>query len=110
MANSCGHEFASRRAYGLLNEQQIEILDHLSNTMLAMQDYEEADQLQLTAIQLMERIYGADTMGVPPCAQERFEEAVQVAERMVELTVWPDGDLRTRQPATEIEVRSNSSG
>ena len=56
----------SRRAYGLLNEQQIEILDHLSNTMLAMQDYEEADQLQLTAIQLMERIYGADTMGVLP--------------------------------------------
>ena len=56
----------SRRAYGLLNEQQIEILDHLSGTMIDMGNYVEADEHQLTALHLMERIYGVDTIEVLP--------------------------------------------
>lgn len=56
----------SRRVHGLLNEQQIDILDHLASTMLDMQRYAEADELQLTSLHLMERIHGRDTPGVLP--------------------------------------------
>ena len=73
----------SRRAYGLLNEQQIEILDQLSGTMLDMELYTEADQHQLTALQLMERIYGADTMGVLP-AIYKFANWLRSAYRFQE--------------------------
>jgi tetratricopeptide (TPR) repeat protein len=52
----------SRRALGLMNERQIDILDQLSNTLVRMKDYEEADRHQLMALQLQERIHGADTM------------------------------------------------
>ncbi len=56
----------SRRAYGLLNEQQIEILDHLSSTMIDMENYVEAHEHQLAALHLMERVYGVDTIEVLP--------------------------------------------
>jgi len=56
----------SRRVNGLMNPQQIDILDHLSNTMIAMERYEEADEFQMTALQLQERIHGLDTMELLP--------------------------------------------
>jgi tetratricopeptide (TPR) repeat protein len=56
----------SRRVNGLMNEQQILILDHLSNTMVSMGRYEEADEFQINALQLQERIHGIDTMEVLP--------------------------------------------
>ncbi len=73
----------SRRAYGLLNEQQIEILDHLSSTMLDMENYIEADEHQLTALHLMERVHGVDSLEVLP-AIYKFADWLQSAYRFQE--------------------------
>ncbi len=73
----------SRRAYGLLNEQQIEILDHLSSTMIDMENYVEADEHQLTALRLMERVYGVDTIEVLP-AIYKFARWLRSAYRFQE--------------------------
>ncbi|MGI9257739.1 MAG: tetratricopeptide repeat protein, partial [Gammaproteobacteria bacterium] len=56
----------NRRAYGLMNEEQIDILDHMSSVMIDLQRYAEADRLQLDALQLRERIYGAESMEILP--------------------------------------------
>ena len=56
----------NRRVFGLLNEDQIVILDHLANTMLSMQQYEEAEQQKLAAVRIMERTYGTDTLEILP--------------------------------------------
>ncbi len=56
----------SRRVHGLMNEQQIEILDHLSYSMLDMERYIEADEYQLTALHLRERIYGSESLELLP--------------------------------------------
>jgi len=52
----------SRRALGLMNDRQINILDQLSNTLVRMRDFAEADRHQLMSLQLQERIHGVDTM------------------------------------------------
>ena len=70
----------SRRVHGLLNEQQIDILDHLSNTMIEMEQYGDADQHQLTALHLRERIYGAESMEILP-AIYKFARWLRVAYR-----------------------------
>lgn len=56
----------NRRVHGLMNEEQIDILDHMSNVMIDMQRYAEADRLQVDALQLRERIYGAESMEILP--------------------------------------------
>ena len=56
----------SRRVNGLMNEQQIDILDQLTNTMFSMKRYAEADQYQRTALHLMERVHGTETVEVLP--------------------------------------------
>ena len=56
----------NRRVFGLLNEDQIVILDHLANTMLSMQQYEEAEQQKLAAMRIMERTHGTDTLEILP--------------------------------------------
>ena len=73
----------NRRAYGLLNEQQIEILDHLSSTMIDMENYADADEHQLTALRLMERVYGVDTIEVLP-AIYKFARWLRSAYRFQE--------------------------
>ncbi len=73
----------SRRAFGLMNEQQIEILDHLASTMLAQQRYAEADQYQLAALKLMERVHGMDTPDVLP-AIYKFARWLRTAYRFQE--------------------------
>jgi len=70
----------SRRVHGLLNEQQIDILDHLSNTRVEMEEYGEADQHQLTALHLRERIYGAESMEILP-AIYKFARWLRTAYR-----------------------------
>ena len=70
----------SRRVHGLLNEQQIDILDHLSNTMIEMEQYGDADQHQLTALHLRERIYGAESMEILP-AIYKFARWLRTAYR-----------------------------
>ena len=56
----------SRRIFGLLNEEQIVILDHLANTLLSMEQYQDAEEQQLMAMQIMERKYGSDTLEFLP--------------------------------------------
>jgi TonB family protein len=73
----------NRRVHGLLNEDQVDIIDHLSNAMLDMQRYGEADRLQLEALQLRERIYGEDSMEVLP-AIYKFAEWLRSAYRFDE--------------------------
>jgi len=56
----------NRRVFGLLNEDQIVILDYLANTMLSMRQYAEADQQKLTAMRIMERTHGTDSLEILP--------------------------------------------
>lgn len=51
-----------RRAYGLLNDGQIEILDRMSRTALSMGDFDEAKEFQLEAVTLVQRSYGDDSL------------------------------------------------
>lgn len=45
----------NRRAFGLLDEGQIRILDRMSQSFLAMNEYEQADAQQRAALMLIER-------------------------------------------------------
>lgn len=51
-----------RRRYGLLNEDQIEILDQMSLTQLYMGDLDAAKEHQLDAVIVMQRRYGDDSI------------------------------------------------
>ena len=73
----------SRRVNGLMNEQQIDILDHLANTMVSMERYEEADEFQLSALKLQERIHGSATLDVLP-AVYRFARWLRSSYRFHE--------------------------
>jgi len=56
----------NRRAYGLLNEDQVEIVYHISATLASMRRYEEAHLQQEDALRLMERVDGTDTLEILP--------------------------------------------
>ena len=73
----------NRRVHGLMNEGQIDILDHMSNVMIDMQRYAEADRLQVDALQLRERIYGEDSMEILP-AIYKFARWLRSAYRFQE--------------------------
>ena len=47
----------NRRTYGLLNEDQIPLLDRLTQTMIELNKPAEADQHQLEALRIVERSY-----------------------------------------------------
>ncbi len=73
----------SRRRYGLLNEEQIPILDRMTDSFIALGRYREADEKQVDALRLLERTRGYDTPDVLPAlykyarwlrVQGRFEE------------------------------------
>ncbi len=92
----------SRRVHGLLNEQQIDILDHLSNTMIEMEQYGEADEHQLTALRLRERIYGAESMEILPAiykfarwlrAAYRYDEERNQYSRAIGIIREHEGDM-----------------
>jgi TonB family protein len=51
----------SRRAYGLHNEQQIEIIDRLSRSLLEMNQVAEADAQQVEALRLVQRSHPPDS-------------------------------------------------
>ena len=94
----------SRRVHGLLNEQQIDILDHLSNTRVEMEEYGEADQHQLTALHLRERIYGAESMEILPAiykfarwlrAAYRYDEERNQYSRAIGIIREHEGEMGT---------------
>jgi tetratricopeptide (TPR) repeat protein len=56
----------SRRNFGLLNEGQIEIVDHLTVGFVGLRQYEQADHQQLMMLQLYQRNHGTDTVAALP--------------------------------------------
>ena len=75
----------NRRIFGLLNEEQIEILDLISQTLSSMNLFVEAHEKQLEGLRLMERKHGEDTIEVLPAiykyAQWLGENSLYQAER-----------------------------
>ncbi len=55
-----------RRVFGVLNEGQIDILDQMSETLIAMSLFEEAHDHQVKALGLAERIQGTDSPELLP--------------------------------------------
>jgi tetratricopeptide (TPR) repeat protein len=51
----------SRRVYGLHNEDQIELLDRLSRSLLEMNQLAEAEEQQVEALRLIQRSHPADS-------------------------------------------------
>ncbi len=73
----------NRRSYGLLNEQQIPMLDLMTDSYIALGRYREADDRQLEALRLLERTKGFDKPELLPAiykyarwlrVQGRFDE------------------------------------
>ncbi|MCY3758364.1 MAG: hypothetical protein OXG96_11635, partial [Acidobacteria bacterium] len=56
----------SRRIHGLLGEQQVDILNHIANSMVSMEMYEEADAQRLAGLRIMERIHGENSLEILP--------------------------------------------
>jgi tetratricopeptide (TPR) repeat protein len=51
----------SRRVHGLLNKGQIEILDKISASLMRLNQLSEAEEQQVTALELVERTHGEDS-------------------------------------------------
>jgi len=56
----------NRRVHGLLNADQIQIMDHIANTLVSMDQYLEADEQKVAAMRIMERLHGAETLEMLP--------------------------------------------
>jgi TonB family protein len=54
----------NRRVLGLLNEDQLPIMDRMTETLYSMDRIEEADEIQRDALKLMERKQGSDSIEV----------------------------------------------
>jgi len=63
----------SRRAYGLHNTQQIELLDRMSRSLLDLNQLSEAEAQQVEALRLVQRAY-------PPGSDEVLEAIYKYAE------------------------------
>ena len=51
----------NRRTFGLLNEEQIPLLDHMTQSLVALNDLAEADKQQLEALHLIQRTSPPDS-------------------------------------------------
>ena len=60
----------SRRIHGLLGEQQVGILNHISSSMASMELYEEAAAQRLAGLRIMERIHGENSLEILPSLYE----------------------------------------
>jgi len=82
----------SRRADGLFNQAQLEIMDLLVTSLIAIEDYESADQLRAYALQVVEHRYGVDdprTLPVVSKLAEWYELTRRfVAARMLHLRIF----------------------
>ena len=56
----------NRRVHGLLNEDQIDILDHIARSLVSMDLYEDAEEQKMTALRIMERAYGEQSLEILP--------------------------------------------
>ena len=69
----------SRRAYGLHNEDQIELLDRMSRSMLALNQPTEAEAQQLEALRLVQR---ANPPGSDPVLHAIYKYAEWLGDRL----------------------------
>lgn len=53
----------NRRAFGILNPDQVPIMDLMSDTLYKMDRMSDAEDLQVEALEMAERTYGQDTIG-----------------------------------------------
>ena len=60
----------SRRIHGLLGEQQVTILHHISNSMASMEMFEQADAQRLAGLRIMERLHGENSLEILPALYE----------------------------------------
>jgi|TARA_B100001250_G_scaffold298520_1_gene260086 hypothetical protein len=106
----------SRRIYGLLNEDQIEIMRHLSNVMVKMENYEGADEVELEAFQLMERVHGSETMSFLPGLYRyadwlrrsyRFDEARFIYSRAIAIVTKNEGGQNKALIKPLLEIASS---
>ena len=82
----------SRRNFGLLNEGQIEIVEHLTTSFVGLRQFEQADHQQLMMMQLYQRNHGTDTVASLPGVYKaaaylrrrgRYNEALALYQRSV---------------------------
>ncbi len=52
----------NRRVFGLLNTDQVDIIDRVSASLLQLNRLEEAEEQQLAAVNLIQRIHGEDSL------------------------------------------------
>ena len=90
----------NRRNFGLLNEEQITILDHMSNSLIRMGLYEDAEQQKLAGLDIMERMHGSDSVEVIPAlykharwlrGSSRFDDARAYYVRAMNIIRATDG-------------------
>lgn len=83
-----------RRTYGLLTEEQISVMDRLTQSYQSMSLHEEADEQQRAALLLVERIYGSSDIetleaiyryGAWLRSVYRFEDERQQYERAIRI-------------------------
>jgi len=55
-----------RRNHGLLNESQLAIIGHVTESYIQLRDYEQAHRKQLEGLRLSQRIHGVDTIASLP--------------------------------------------
>lgn len=101
----------SRRNFGLLNEGQIVIAEHLTRGYVGLRDYEQADKQQLMALQLYQRNHGTDTVASLPAVYRhatylrrrgRFAEALASYQRAIRVIHQERGKL---DPALALPLR-----
>tara|TARA_Y100000996_G_scaffold98331_1_gene70694 strand:+ start:3015 stop:4448 length:1434 start_codon:yes stop_codon:yes gene_type:complete len=90
----------NRRNFGLLNEEQITILDHMSNSLIRMGLYEDAERQKLAGLDIMERMHGPDSVEVIPAlykharwlrGSSRFDDARAYYVRAMNIIRATDG-------------------
>ena len=103
----------SRRNFGLLNEDQVEIIDHLTVGLIGLRQFEEADQQQLKMLHIYQRNHGVDTIDSLPGVYKhaaylrirgRFAEALSLYQRSVRIIQDERGkfDPALAEPLREI--------
>lgn len=95
----------SRRADGLFNLAQLEIMDLLVTNLIRIEDYESADQLRAYALQVVEHRYGVDDPRTLPVVA-RLAEWYELTRRFVAARML---HLRTFRIASQTAEGRNAT-
>jgi len=106
----------NRRAFGLLNTEQIDIVYHIAATLASMRRFDEAHLHQEDALRLVERVHGEDSLEVLPYIYRyaewlvsgyQFEGARREYLRAIEIIREHDG-LESPLLVTPLREMGNS--